>query len=412
MSTAKPSNIQGVAWDFEGSFAENVNTVQYGLSLIAPFDPSGLTWPTEENATVSAFKHGRCPSIRQAKGGQIQLEMYLGGLGDTATGALPAITDQQRFLQGVIGGLTQNLAATTADGTGTPDVPGIVAATPFFNGSLIKVGAPGDGAAGGAFVASSNEGGGIIQLETGLAGVPTTGDVFHSGRTFYPISDSCNDPVQSFRLWLGTSNGQWRCHGCVPTSYSFNNLSTGQIPTLTVTLSVAYWEPMDEPFPFTGITASTCPTPCTVAGSNLFIEEYGTVTRTNNFDMREFSFTVGDQVQPLNGTNSSFEFQVQTGAYRTGGNIEVNMTFDARTSNDTTFYDIFDNDNKPYHALYTLSPVDGCALAFYFPLIRLQSAPTQADLSGLNSVPTSWLASTDETEGDDISQSAWRLGIA
>lgn len=409
MTTAKPSNIQGVLWEPEVEYAENLTTVTKGLSIINQIDFSGLTWPTEENPTVSPFKHGGCAPLRGIKGGSFTLEMFLSGLGGSGAGAIPAQTEQQEFLRGIIGDLRENAAGTTADGTGSLFQIG-ANATNFADGSLIRIGEKGDGRGDGQFYEVSTAGGANVNLKTAVRVAPDAGDVIYATRTFYPIEDACNDPVQSYRFMLGSANAVYLCTGCVPTSIEFFDLGIGQNPKVRVTMGVAFWEPQSGvTFPFAGIGA--CPTPCTVAGGSLYIERFGVGTQTNNVDMREFSFTIGDTVNTLLGTNVTQAFQGTSEAYRTGGEIDVNMTFDADAQGSQLWYDVFDAYTDAYHAIYTVSSVDGCAIAFHFPRLYMKSAPTQADFNGLNSVPVTWSAKADTAETGDLPQSAWRLGI-
>jgi hypothetical protein len=163
-------------------------------------------------------------------------------------------------------------------------------------------------------------------------------------------------------------------------------LNAGEIPRVSVTMSVSRWETNSGTFPTATAVDAFVPSP--VAAGSFFFQTFGTTTR-QTYSIREFNLNIDFATTEIRGPGASSAHQVIVGAKRTKCQASFDFVIDAETAGTTTFETLWntaENSATFKHALYSCSVGrDGASLGFYFPKIQLVGArPTQFDMDGIS----------------------------
>lgn len=413
MSDVRTSSLGAVRYSAESTFAESSTSTSIRLDTIGRVDVSGLNWPMLNANQAMQYAHDGSLPVRGVMGGSFTIEGYLTGLGGTAAGAAPA-SALATFLSYVCGNASAGPTGTTADGTGTATAFGTAASSGYTAGQLVRVGDLGDGLAEGQWTVCSSHSASTFTGLVALPGIPANTDVVYSSRTVYPSEDPANMTVASLRFALMTANGHYICRGCIPTKVEFTDLSPGQIPKWRVTFEVAYFSDLNGgTFPTTTAGDEFAPAP--VAAGSFFLNTVGTATRAT-YGIRSLTLDIGDSAQMIHGPGGVDANQTGIDAARQPGDVMLTTVFDSEATSTETWWDLWntgENSQVFKHALYSLSVVDGRALALYFPRIAIHGpAPTQAEVDGLNRVPVQWKCYRGATTTSDLTMSAYRIGMA
>src|SRR5690606_24388133 len=144
-------------------------------------------------------------------------------------------------------------------------------------GSLVRIGAKGDGRADGQGVAAGSHATNDLPLLTDAPEAPTNGDVVYASRLGYPSqAPGTYLTLASVRFRYQSAQQQYLLHGCYPTSCEFN-IEVGGIPTVRLTYAVSWWETVNETFPDATAVEDHAGAP--VAGGSMFLNAVGTATR-------------------------------------------------------------------------------------------------------------------------------------
>ncbi len=399
----RSSQVGALLYEAETAFGEVTTTTATRLRPIGPVEVN-LEQPGQKLDIVRQYPNEGVPFVRMPQSGTIAFTMNLTGLGSTAAGAAPA-SALATFLGTVFGTTATGLATGTTTTGGSATVPLTTVASGASAGSLVKVGVKGDGRADGQFAAVSSHAANALTLLTALPGTPINTDVVFSSRMVHGFQNpSTASDVASVRFRYQSSRQQYVMHGCYPTSAEFM-VGIGEVPRVKVTYTVAWWETTNDTFPTVTTVQDFSAAP--VAGGSLFMNAVGTATRAS-LAARSVSFSVGLNNQSEMGINASGAYQVITGAMRGPVALNVEFVVDAEASGTETYLEM-----AAQHALYTMSTVDGRALAIYWPNLRqTELRPTQFDDGGILRMRLKFEATTGTTTTTDLTMSPWRLAMA
>lgn len=399
----KTSLLGSLLYETETVFGETATTTATRLRPIGmvnlALEQAGL-----KQDILKQYPNEGVAFARGPQGGTISFSVNLTGLGSTAAGAAPA-SALATFLGSVYGTTGTGLATGTTATGGSATIPLTTAANGATPGALVKVGAKGDARADGQFGAVASHATNSLTLLTALPAAPINGDVVYASRMVYgKQTPSTASDVASVRLRFQTSLQQYVMHGCYPTSAEIS-CNVGEIPRVTVTYAVSWWETTTGAFP--SATAVQDFTAAPVTGGSLFMNTVGTATRAT-LAARSVTFSLGLNNMPEPGINAAGEYQLITGASRGPETLSVEFVVDSLAAGVETYLEL-----AAQHALMTMSTGDGRALALYWPNLRQsEQKPSQFDDGGLLRLRLKFEATTGTDTASDLTLSPWRLAMA
>ncbi len=211
------------------------------------------------------------------------------------------------------------------------------------------------------------------------------------------------------RFLLYTANGVFVARGCVCTGVTITGLNPGEIPQIALEWSAAAWGPLGTvTFPPTETTNAKAPVP-TAAGS-FFINNVGTSTRVTDNPVA-ITFNVGQGMVPVMGPGGETVGQNVVGWRRKPEPSTLSVTFESQAQTATPTYWLTANPSVARHALYTLNPVDGAAVSFYWPRLIQTNNPLQEMTDEINTVTVEFECATGATTTSELTLSAWRMGL-
>jgi hypothetical protein len=193
------------------------------------------------------------------------------------------------------------------------------------------------------------------------------------------------------------------------TGISITGLNPGELPRVSLTFAVAYWDEINVTFPSATATSASTAKP-TAAGS-FFLNAVGTATR-QTYCPRAFALNISINAPALTGNCGNYDRQNIVGARRIGSKAMIDVVFDSEAVGTQTWADQWDTDESTLnyqHGLYTINS----DLAVYFPKLKIMGErPTQEDVDGLNRVRVQYEALTGGTTTSALTLSSWRLAMA
>lgn len=406
--TAKPSRLAAALYEAEASFAEDVDTFGTHLQLVGP-PVQAFTQEKQTQDQTRQRPHESLQDVRMPLGGTLTTIHHLTGHGADPTGVLTA-TDLYDLLAIVIGGSDATDVGNTADGAGTVSAPGVNGGT-FGNGGLVTIGDLSDPRGGGQAYAVDNLAALVLTLLTDLPATLNAGDVIHAMLQIFPSNDpltSC--AVTSTRWLIQSANKIFSAHGVFPTSISFSNLNTGQIPQVEIVWTVARWKEVAIPT-FPTAIPTDAKTPISVGAGSLFFNLVGTSTR-QELNIRDIEITINLDIRGIPGPGGVDVYQMMQSSARHNANMVMKLVAD---SQDFDFAALYTGDEATQafeHILYTLTPVAGKAVAFYMRSGKIiQPRPTQVAVDDLNRVEVMFESNTHTVTTSDRTLSDWMLGM-
>lgn len=419
---SKSTAIGFIAFEAESSFAESGDDT-YTTRIIprdGSLDLSGLARPMIERPRLQQYLNEGSSYVPGAFGvGTFSFTVDLHGHGSTTNGALTS-----HSLLELLGHALGNVDSSQVGGATTStsaDAEEIISTnTTLVAGGLCRVGALGDGfAEGQATVASGASS--TYSLEVALPGVPQSGDIVYPMLMSYPISSvgstqlTADDSTtnNTLRFVLASGNLQFVARGCACTAISVAGLNPGELPSITFTFSAAVWAPVNQTFP--SATSATDHAPAPVASGSVTLQAEGTATRST-VEAREFAVNIGLGMQPVFGPGGASEAQNVVGWTRVPAQTTVSLSVPSEAATATpTYWDLFRTDPQSAtarHLLWLSAPVDGRAVALYFPRLRpTGNVPTQSEIDGLAYVPLEFRADTDDDASDELRRANFVIGM-
>lgn len=395
--TARPSRLQAVLFGDEASFAETSPTIDTRLEVASAVDLSGLERDNIDAGFVAQHGSDGYRIVRGPHMGSFSITCYLTGHGtDPGTGALTA-TDLYTLLGYCLGGTNAASDGTTADGTGSVTVPGVAANT-MVAGTGARIGAIGDGDGNGQFYwITATAATPTITLHNALAGTLVNSAQVAPALTLHPVElPASMADITSIAFRVQTGNRQYDLHGCHCTGISFSGLNARQVPTVTLTFGVAWWEVVNQTFPTA--TASAAKDPAPVAEGSLWLNGSSTY---NVECCRSFDLTIEHTVFPQESSCGDNADSVISGVKYGPSIASVRMVLDAEASGTTTWLDFYEADTA-LRCVYTLSSDGGKAVGFNFQNLKWSRKPRQIDQNGLNAIELNLRACIGATVTSDI----------
>jgi len=339
------------------------------------------------------------------------MDLPLTGLGSTTASTAPA-SDLVTFLSRVFGVSSAFLGTGDTLTGGTAAVPTTTGATGVVAGGVVRVGVLGDGGFEGQWVPVGTHTSNNLTLLLAGPAAPSASDVLYCSRGVYESSTSGTfETIASMRFGIRTSQQQYLCHGCYPTSVTWN-LPIGGIPSVSVTMAVAWWELTSGTFPIS--TAPDAFTPAPIAAGSFAYNAVGTTTRSTA-TIRDFTMTTELNNQPEMGPGGVDEHQAIVGCNRGVSRTTIAFTVDSEDAGTDTWGDYWDTDENSIvnkHFMYSMSVGDGRALGLYIPNAKpIGSKPIQVDHEGVNRKRVEFECLTGATTTSDVTLSPWRLAF-
>lgn len=403
-----PSHEAAIEIEAETVLGENVSTfATLRLPQKGAVDLSTLVQNKIDPEIAVQYRNDGTKHIIGPQGGTFVTRHYLTGHGSATTGAT-TLTAFETYLGDVIGNVTLSAASGTTASGGTASAITTASSATFTNGALFRLGTLGDGRGNGqAGVVSSHVTTTLTSL-TAFDAAPSGTDAVLSGANIYPSEIPTSTTVKSYRLRVLTANDKYELHGCVPSSYAYSGLNTGETPMIEITWTLAWWKRVTTgTLPSTLTTDTSLPAP--VAAGSFFWQTAGTATR-NKLTIRNFTLetTIGMELQ--NGPGGLNQYQTLVSARRTKDVYKITFTVDAEANTAAPALDTAFLATTFHHALYTLSCTNGSSVAFYFPKLEICDArPVQRADGNVNRYQVTAYAYTAASGSTDLERSAYRI---
>lgn len=405
---SNPSALGSVTYETEASWGIDTTTfATLRLPIISPVDASSLVHNKVDSGRVVQYRNDGTAWILATQAGSFKTKMYLPGHGSTTSGAM-TITALETLLGIVFGNAAVSASAGSTFTGGTATAPTTTSSGTFAAGSIGFAGSLGDARGGGQAFAVSTHATTTLNLLTALGGSPTNGDVLYSATTIYPSESPTSAGVTSCRFLLQTANLMYECHGCWPMSLSISGLNPGELPTIEITWGVSWWRYSTSTFPNT--TSTDTSNPSAVAAGSLFVADVGTATRTTRtYRNFQIDYTLGMEV--LKGPGGVNQYQDIVGCRRTPDSIKVSWTEDADAATTSPVLAGYGTGTAAKHVLYTSATAAGARIAIYLPKVNVSNVATQKMDGNINRLTLEGMANTGSTTTNDLTLSAFRLGM-
>ncbi len=411
---ANASKHGALLYSEESSFGETSTSFTLGLPIIGEIDLTGLTQEKQSLDPVIQYLGESVQDVRMTQSGSFTVALYLTGHGSAVASGAVTANQYETFLGSVLGGI--NAAQTgTAVASGASasqfDVTG-GQGSQLVDGAMIKLGALGDGDGESQFYGIDTISTDTVTTLNEAAGTPAAAQTVFAPVNLYPTADPTSTTMTSFRFEALTANAHVQMHGCIPTALEWSGFSPGELPMVTVTISVSRWTTASSTFPQTGVTIDRF-APAPVTTGSLFINTHGTAARTV-YSVREFNFSTAFNSQLIPGPASGNEHQLFVDARRLDVVGRAEIVIDTETTGTYSHGDRWNTSEISVafeHFVYTMTCArDGASLALMFRKAKMIGPrPLQFNLDGLNRQRLVYESVTDTSGTNDLTRSGWIL---
>lgn len=399
------SSLQDVAWDIESAstaWAEDVDTMTYGLRLIEPIDVSGIKRRSFAPDRVVSVRNDGTKMTPGTWDINFSFSCWWTGRGTTSAGAV-TLTDLYRLIGHALGASAVGGSAGTTLTGGTVNIPTTTASGTFSAGGIAFLGILGDGDGNGQAHAIATHTAQNLTLLTNMQGAPVNGAVMLAPDLAYTAATEC--AMTGLRFRIETADLQWVVHGCVVTGITISQLNPGENPRITFQVRGSWAEYKAASFPTASPAAPTVPKVTHNASGSCFLNDVGTATSVL-VALRQLSIDIAIGISVVEGGQGVNANQTITGATRTTDTVTVSATVDALGSDTTPFYADKWEANTSQHMLVTFQSGDGGAAAAYLRnLCWTGDRPSQSSLNGRNVIPMSFMAYNGSTTTNDLTRS-------
>lgn len=400
-----PSALQHVLYEAESAYAEEVTTFATArLPVKNMIDTRGLTrGKVAPEWTVDRRNDGN-GHIKGENDVTWSMSGWLPGHGSSTAGTGLSMSNLGTWLGTIIGhGALAHTAGTTADGTGTTTAPGVALASGYAPGSILPIGARGDGDGGGQFYRVLSHSASALNLANALPATLANGAVIRTSEHLY-TRDTVTT-MTTARYQIGTANQRYNIHGGFGESINLTGFNTGQLPMWEASMRGA------AAYPTTGgafptATAAVLHRPGVVANGSFMLAEVGATTRTT-YDVRDFQIALTLGVQADKAPGGVWPGQTIQAVRRVTDTLTGSFLVDASTASASPFWhSAWDDETKEYQLLYTCSLDDGKAIAISIQRLCLTGPrPAQLDDNRINRVPVEFTAYSGATTTTDLTSS-------
>ena len=400
------SSLQDVAWAIESSssaWAEDVDTMDYGLRLAEPIDVSGIRRRLIAPDRVVSVRNDGTKMTPGPWDINFSFSCWLTGRGSTSASSV-TLTDLYRLIGHALGASAVAASSGTTFSGGTANQPTTAASGTFSAGSILFGGVLGDGDGDGLAYAIATHSTNTLTLLNNLNGSPVNGAVVLAPDMAYSAASGCT--MTGLRFRIETADLQWIVHGCVITGMTISGLNPGENPRITFTVRGSWAEYKAASFPTASPAAPTVPKVTHNASGSCFLQNLGTAT-AQLVKLRQLSVNITLGIVLNEGGLGVNANQTITGATRTQDSFTVSMTVDGEGADTTPTYPDLADANTSQHATITLQGGDGGACAIRFNnLCWNDPPPSQVSFNGRNCMALNFMAYNGSTTTNDLTRAA------
>lgn len=408
--TAKLYRLQELAFADEASFMENATSVTsnaYDTNIPFLSATCSFEQPRETDQTVQARKNVTRPGFLGLRTGTIEFQTYwCGPSTDPGAGAVATHWLTTLLGYGLGGILITDDGGTISSATDgdTFVTTGVTAITP---GTIIRVGAKGDGRADGQPGVVSSWAAGNTQLLTTLPATPNAADAVRVTTVTYPTETNPATTLR-FRFSLMDSGAQFHAVGCQLEQLTFEtDMAGARPPRVTWRYRMAYWDRGTVSMP-TGTNPDDTDT-AVIAGGSLYVQTFATATRAIE-ECGSLSLTLDMGLVPQMGPAASQPSYTNiTGWVSNGCRPTLTWTIPYSTQPATDFDS--DGTSTTYkHILFAANGTAGRSVGFYMPrAFPIGAKPTYTDVGGLTYVTKVYQGTESTTTSTELTRSAIRF---
>jgi hypothetical protein len=193
---------------------------------------------------------------------------------------------------------------------------------------------------------------------------------------------------------------------------TISGLGLGGLPQIEITWGVSWWRYSTATFPsaVSSSNANYNPAPVNATGL-LHVQDVGTVTR-NARTFRDFTIDYKLGIEPLMGPGGVNANQVVVGARRTVDQIGVSWVEDADANTTSPVLPGYGTGTTSKVVCFTASTTAGSAVGILLRSVCITNIPLQMIDQNLNRLKISGMAYTGATTTNDLTLSAFVLGLA
>lgn len=383
-------------------WGEDIDTMTYGVQLCAPVEFSGITHEMIAPERVTARRLEGTKGIPGAFSNlTLSFSSYLTGHGSATTGAI-TLNALYVLMGRALGGAVAAASTGTTLTGGSATIPATTSSSTSIDGSVVRIGALGDGDGNGQFYLVDTHSTTLLTLLNNMDGAPINGAVLYNAALAYAASSSCS--LDGTRMRIQSADMQFVLHGGFPTSITFSGLGPGEVPKVNQTWQFSWAEPVAGTFPTTPTADAFSPSPNTADGSVHF-QTVGTATRAL-LNLRALSVDCAISVMPIMGGTGPNAYQTITGATRGRDRYGVSMVVDAEGADATpTYWDEWLT--NPFKMLVvTLNSKATQSVGIVCRnLVYAGARPSQSNTGGRNTVPLRFEAIASTTTTSDLTMS-------
>jgi hypothetical protein len=404
--TGLSSALHDAAWDIETNgttaWAEDVDTMTYGLRLAEPFDPTGITRRSFAPDRVVGVRNDGTKMTPGTWDINFSFSCWWTGRGSSSSGAV-SLSDLYRLIGHALGTSAVAAAAGSTLTGGTVNIPTTTASGTWSAGGLIPLGVLGDGDGNGQFHAIATHSAQNMTLLTNMQGAPVNGAVMYAADLAYTAASA--GVMTGLRFRFETANLQWVIHGVVITGISISQTNPGETPRITFTCRGSWAEYKAAAFPTASPAAPTANKVSHNASGSCFLASVGTATSTL-VQLRQLAINIGLGVSILEGGQGVNANQTITGATRTPDTVTVDASLAAPAATTAPAYADLWEANTSQHMLVTFQSGDQNAVAAYLRnMCWTGNRPSQSTMNGVNVVNLQWMAYNGTTTTNDLTRS-------
>ena len=423
--TAQVIRLGSLSYDEEASFAAATSTSDKALQIRdATLTPAGLVQEMVPRGGVFQRPDqgdNHIPGVFTTASLTFTMDLY--GHGTTTAGSLSQ-TPVARLLGHAVGNADSSVigGSATSDSSGDSDI--VSSNITLVEGQMVRAGALGDTRGGGqANVSKDVSDTTGFDMKASYTDDLNSGDVIYGLQTIFPadttgaahLTSNSAGNNNTLRFLAATGAQQWVLRGCACTGISFGGLNTGEVPSVTFTFGVAFWDDMDAAYPVALSPADKAPAP--TANGSFQIQAVGTTT--NNYEViRNFAIDIAHEVFPIMGPGGINDKQVIVGWVRGGSRPTVTFDVEAQDAAASptwsAWWETDPNTIVNKYLIYTMNVVDGRSVVWHLPNMRpAGQRPTQVEVDGLTyvSVTCEGLEFTGSDNDTNVARSSWRLGL-
>jgi hypothetical protein len=398
----------------EASFLANANSIASNTySTRLPFETAEIeiNQSRMSDMTTQERKNASRPGYLGLRTGRLTITGYVpGAMTDPGAGAPTTHWFYEMLRDALGGGLITDDGGTLSGATDadTMVTTGVSTITP---GTIVFIGAKGDGRGDGQGGAVATWSAGNLQLLNAVAGTPAAADAVRVGMNIYPTE--ANPTVTKRFLCLAKTTGAiWQLMGCQMDSASFEfPIESGGPIKYTFVYQAAYWDQGAAASPASlpsGVALPNCDT-AVIAGGSFCVQNFGTTARTL-VSARTLTLSLRMGLAPEVGPAAAQPHYTNITGWQSLGCVPTITFAQPWSSSAKTSFDA-DGSSTTFKQFYFQSNSQpGRRMAFYMPRAYPSGeTPQRTNVGGLLLQTLSFTGAESTTTTSDLTQSAIRF---